>query len=184
MADTSQVAQGYSRVVNKSNAQNVSPPASQFQFASSVFSIRGGSAEIPPNWLIVVRGKEISAGLFRSRRIIWHDLRRPFATRLRANGVHEYDISDFLGHSRPGVTKSLIFPSSRAQQRARGNYGDNASCCSSKGLRVVPRAGVEPARPFGQRILSPVIWPLPSLTKRYEPVFTRLAVVKVSLRLA
>jgi integrase len=26
------------------------------------------------------------------------------ATRLRANGVHEYDISDLLGHSRPGVT--------------------------------------------------------------------------------
>jgi hypothetical protein len=49
---------------------------------------------------------------------------------------------------------------------------------------MVPRAGVEPARPFGQRILSPVIGPLPNLTKRYKPVFTRLAVVKVSLRLA
>ena len=50
--------------------------------------------------------------------------------------------------------------------------------------RVVPRAGVEPARPFGQWILSLVIAVLPDLTKRYEPVFTRLAVVKVSLRLA
>ena len=49
---------------------------------------------------------------------------------------------------------------------------------------VVPRAGVEPARPFGQRILSPVMGPLPNLTKRYKAVFTRLAVVKVSLRLA
>jgi hypothetical protein len=47
---------------------------------------------------------------------------------------------------------------------------------------LVPRAGVEPARPFGQRILSPVMGPLPSLTKRYKPIFTRLAVVKVSLR--
>jgi site-specific recombinase XerD len=37
--------------------------------------------------------------------IIWYDLRRTFATRLRANGVHEYDISDLLGHSRPGVTR-------------------------------------------------------------------------------
>jgi hypothetical protein len=44
--------------------------------------------------------------------------------------------------------------------------------------------GSRTARPFGQRILSPVIGPLPSLTKRYKPVFTRLAVVKVSLRLA
>ena len=37
--------------------------------------------------------------------IIWHDLRRTFATRLRANGVHEYDIEDLLGHAKPGVTK-------------------------------------------------------------------------------
>ena len=50
--------------------------------------------------------------------------------------------------------------------------------------RLVPRAGVEPARPFGQRILSPVRVVQPKLTKRYEPVFARLAVVKVSLRLA
>jgi hypothetical protein len=49
---------------------------------------------------------------------------------------------------------------------------------------MVPRVGVEPTRPFGQRILSPVTGALPSLTKRYKPVFMRLAVVKVSLRLA
>jgi len=47
-------------------------------------------------------GKTVPGG------IIWHDLRRTFATRLRANGVHE----------------SLIFPSSRVKQRARGNYGE------------------------------------------------------------
>ena len=52
------------------------------------------------------------------------------------------------------------------------------------GKGMVPRAGVEPARPFGQRILSPVTAALLDRTKRYEPVFTRLAVVKVSLRLA
>lgn len=51
-------------------------------------------------------------------------------------------------------------------------------------LDVVPRVGVEPARRFGQRFFSPVIGPLPNLTKRYEPVFTRLAVVAVFLRLA
>ena len=34
-----------------------------------------------------------------------------------------------------------------------------------------------------QRILSPLKSASPSLTKRYEPVFTGLAVVKVSLRL-
>ena len=122
------------------------------------FPIRGGSAEIPPNWLIVVQGKgnkyrlipmnsQVRDALFNLSRdrasdefvfdkdvnevndyalrwgfeeactraeiafgetvpggIIWHDLRRTFATRLRANGVHEYDSSDLLGHSRPGVT--------------------------------------------------------------------------------
>ena len=36
----------------------------------------------------------------------------------------------------------------------------------------------------GPGILSPVTAVLPDLTKRYKPVFTRLAVVKVSLRLA
>ena len=123
------------------------------------YPVRGGSAEIPPNWLIVVKGKgnkyrlipmnshvrdalfslcrdrvsdefvfdkdvnevneyalrwgfeeactraEIAFGETVPGGIIWHDLRRTFATRLRANGVHEYDISDLLGHSRPGVTQ-------------------------------------------------------------------------------
>lgn len=122
------------------------------------YPVRGGSVEIPPNWLIVVKGKrgkyrlipmnsqvrdtlsrlcrdrapdefvfdkdanevndytlrwgfeeactraEIAFGETVPGGIIWHDLRRTFATRLRANGVHEYDISDLLGHSRPGVT--------------------------------------------------------------------------------
>jgi hypothetical protein len=40
--------------------------------------------------------------------------------------------------------------------------------------------GVEPARPYGQRILSPLKSASPSLTKRYKPVFIGLAVVKVS----
>ncbi len=50
--------------------------------------------------------------------------------------------------------------------------------------RLVPRVGVEPTRPYGQRILRTLEGAPRSLTKRYEPVFTRLAVVKVSLRLA
>jgi integrase len=37
--------------------------------------------------------------------IVSHDLLRTFATRLRANGVHGYDIQDLLGHAKPGVTK-------------------------------------------------------------------------------
>ena len=48
---------------------------------------------------------EIAFGETVPASIIWHDLRRTFATRLRANGVHEYDISDLLGHSMAGVTR-------------------------------------------------------------------------------
>lgn len=46
--------------------------------------------------------------------LTFHDLRRTFATRLRAAGVHEYDIADLLGHStKPGDT--------RASSVTRGN---------------------------------------------------------------
>jgi integrase len=36
--------------------------------------------------------------------VIWHDLRRTFATELRGRQVHEYDISDLLGHTIQSVT--------------------------------------------------------------------------------
>jgi integrase len=39
--------------------------------------------------------------------LTFHDLRRTFARRLRAAGVHEYDIADLLGHSTtPGDTRA------------------------------------------------------------------------------
>jgi integrase len=43
-------------------------------------------------------GQTVESGL------IWHDLRRTFATELRARQVHEYDISDLLGHTINSVT--------------------------------------------------------------------------------
>jgi hypothetical protein len=49
-------------------------------------------------------------------------------------------------------------------------------------LIMVPRVGVEPTRPYGQRILSPSEGILPDLTKRDEPIPTGLAAVKVMLR--
>ena len=48
----------------------------------------------------VPHGQTVSGG------IIWHDLRRTFATRLRALGIHEYDIKDLLGHTIAGVTSA------------------------------------------------------------------------------
>ena len=43
-------------------------------------------------------GQTVEAG------ITWHDLRRTFATELRRRQVHEYDISDLLGHTIQSVT--------------------------------------------------------------------------------
>lgn len=50
--------------------------------------------------------------------------------------------------------------------------------------RLAPGAGVEPAPSYEERILRTLERVPRSLTKRYEPGFTRLLVVKVSLRLA
>ena len=41
----------------------------------------------------------------------------------------------------------------------------NRKLFETVGLGMVPRAGVEPARPYGQRILSPAESILPDLTK-------------------
>ena len=43
---------------------------------------------------------------------------------------------------------------------------------------LVPRVGVEPTRPYGQRILSPLRGYLPHATTRYQAVFTDVSVVK------
>jgi len=47
-------------------------------------------------------------------------------------------------------------------------------------LGMVPRAGVEPARPYGQRILSPFRRYLPHSTTRYQVVSTDVSAVKAS----
>ena len=47
-------------------------------------------------------------------------------------------------------------------------------------LGMVPRAGVEPARPYGQRILSPFRGCLPHSATRYQVVFTDVSAVKAS----
>ena len=93
----------------------------------------------------------------------------------------------FVRHRK--ATKELLSERSKGRvcenRIGPGAYGGLRRWKSMKHWRLVmvPRAGVEPARPFGQRILNPLKSVSLSLTKRYEPVFTGLAVVKVSLRL-
>lgn len=45
---------------------------------------------------------------------------------------------------------------------------------------MVPRVGIEPARPYCQRILSPCRGYLPHSTTRYQVVFTEVSAVKAS----
>jgi integrase len=47
---------------------------------------------------------EIPFGIATEGGLIWHDLRRTFATELRPRQVHEYDIADLLGHHVQAVT--------------------------------------------------------------------------------
>src|ERR1700736_1183070 len=47
-------------------------------------------------------------------------------------------------------------------------------------IHLVPRAGVEPAHPYGQRILSPLREYSPHSTTRYQVVFTDVSAVKAS----
>jgi hypothetical protein len=48
------------------------------------------------------------------------------------------------------------------------------------GKGMVPRAEVEPARPFGQRILSPQHPSKANLTSRKITIFAQFAAIKVS----
>ena len=61
----------------------------------------------------------IKYGVDQAGGTIFHDTRRSFATRLRANRVHEYDIKYLLGREiDKGVTKTYARQSLESLQRA------------------------------------------------------------------
>jgi len=61
---------------------------------------------------------EIPFGLTVEGGVIWHDLRRTFATELRARQVHEYDIADLLGHNIQAVTGTYARSTPEALEEA------------------------------------------------------------------
>lgn len=61
---------------------------------------------------------EIPFGLTLEGGVIWHDLRRTFATELRARQVHEYDIADLLGHNIQAVTGTYARSTPEALEEA------------------------------------------------------------------
>jgi hypothetical protein len=118
------------------------------------------------------------------------DLLQSFGLPERIRAVPVYFCHTVLTRSRGvlllvGKQHALIERGSHTigtQRHKNGQSGDRSHAARNFDSPVVPRAGVE--RPSDNGFLSPVMAPLPNLTKRYKPVFTRLAVVKVSLRLA
>ena len=61
----------------------------------------------------MIHGQKVVGG------VSWNDLRRTFATRLRADNVHEYDIKYLLGHAiDKGVTKRYERESLTSLRRA------------------------------------------------------------------
>ena len=64
-----------------------------------------GHAQLDEEFEQACDSARVTFGAVKPGGIIWHDFGRTFATRLRAHGVHEYDIQDLLGHSKPGITK-------------------------------------------------------------------------------
>ena len=65
-----------------------------------------------------VNRAEIPFGLIVEGGLIWHDLRRTFATELRARQVHEYDIADLLGHTIQAVTGTYARSTPEALEEA------------------------------------------------------------------
>ena len=99
------------------------------------YALRWGFEEACTRAEIVV-GETVPGG------IIWHDLRRTFATRLRANGVHEYDISGLLGHSRPGLTQVYARATrtvlEQAVEKLTEPWGQGNRIRKKSGINLVP----------------------------------------------
>ena len=60
----------------------------------------------------MIHGQKVAGG------VCWDDLRRTFATILRANKVHACDIAYLLGHHIEGVTKTYADESLDKLQQA------------------------------------------------------------------
>ena len=72
----------------------------------SVFTFSGNgvsTATIKRGFEIACTRAEITYGLTRVGGLTWHGLRHTFATRLREQGVHPFDIKELMGHKTLSV---------------------------------------------------------------------------------
>ena len=98
----------------------------------------------------------------------WDELRPTAGLRTARNG---YGIRRFS--PRHSLQKWLS-QRTRYPRRALERFNSCRGYRARKLLKtkLVPRVGVEPTRPYGQRILSPISRTTPSLTKHNKPIFS------------
>src|ERR687891_1547021 len=70
----------------------------------------------------------IQFGLTVEGGVIWHDLRRTFATELRGRQVHEFDIADLLGHTIQSVTGTYARSTPEALEDAVNRLIEPRAC--------------------------------------------------------
>jgi len=83
------------------------------------FSRNGvSSSTIKSGFEIACNRAEITYGLTRVGGLTWHGLRHTFATRLREQGVHPFDIKELMGHKTLSVTANYAHGTPDAMRRA------------------------------------------------------------------
>ncbi len=87
----------------------------------SVFTFSGNgvsTATIKRGFEIACTRAEITYGLTRVGGLTWHGLRHTFATRLREQGVHPFDIKELMGHKTLSVTANYAHGTPEAMRGA------------------------------------------------------------------
>ena len=91
------------------------------QPSDSVFTFsRNGvsSSTIKSGFEVACNRAEITYGLTRVGGLTWHGLRHTFATRLREQGVHPFDIKELMGHKTLSVTANYAHGTPEAMRQA------------------------------------------------------------------
>ncbi len=93
-------------------------------------------------------------------------------------------LASIVVHAQPSVNEIVFFGGPGITNTGTQVYSIRADGFSTflQGAvnEVVPRVGVEPTRPYGQRILSLLRGYSPRSTTRYQAVFTDVSAVKAS----
>ena len=98
----------------KTVAGNTEPGEDVFTFSGNGVS----TATIKRGFEIACTRAEITYGLTRVGGLTWHGLRHTFATRLREQGVHPFDIKELMGHKTLSVTANYAHGTPEAMRGA------------------------------------------------------------------